>query len=344
MKKLTTSMTVLVMAGAAQVAWATPFSDAVNALSPVGYWQGEGNFDDSTANANHLTPFGTATTTAGPGLPGLPGSAMDFRHPGGQNGAYVDTTSAGNALELGGGTTFTINSWISNDEASGAWGITAVGRQSTWLSGWNYGHSTYRDLPASSMTTGHRAWTVGGLGSPAPEATSDNAWHMVTTTVDLALVGNEATFYIDGVSIGTASLGGAALGGSTAYFVVANNSNPITADWGPSDFNGRIDELAVFDTALSAAQISNLYAAAFISGGPCPEPGIIASTNVVVDDVLGTSFSSVLNATYRLQSTPDLVSSNFSDTGAIAIGNGGDMTLFDPTGPSTSKNYRVTQE
>jgi hypothetical protein len=71
---------------------------------------------------------------------------------------------------------------------------------------------------------------------------------------------------------------------------------------------------------------------------------IIGSTDAVVDDVLGTSFSSVSNSTYRLQSTPDLVSSNFSDTGAFAIGNGGDMTLFDPTGPSTSKNYRVKQE
>jgi hypothetical protein len=65
--------------------------------------------------------------------------------------------------------------------------------------------------------------------------------------------------------------------------------------------------------------------------------------SVAVDDVLGTTFNSVLHAAYRLQSTPDLVSSNFSDTGGIAIGNGGVMTLFDPTGPSTSKNYRVLQ-
>jgi hypothetical protein len=63
---------------------------------------------------------------------------------------------------------------------------------------------------------------------------------------------------------------------------------------------------------------------------------------VVIEDTLGVTFSnSVLNATYRLQSTPDLVSSNYSDTGAIAIGNGGTITMFDPTGTSTSKNYRV---
>jgi hypothetical protein len=89
------------------------------------------------------------------------------------------------------------------------------------------------------------------------------------------------------------------------------------------------------------------------TAGPGPGPvlevealtgTIVDSTNVVVADTLGTSFSSVSNATYRLQSTPDLVSSNFSDTGAFAVGSGGPMTLFDPTGPSTSKNYRVKQE
>ena len=69
----------------------------------------------------------------------------------------------------------------------------------------------------------------------------------------------------------------------------------------------------------------------------------IALTNVVVADTRGVSFQSVSNKTYRLQSTPDLVSTNFSDTGAIGIGDGGGMTLFDPAGTSTSKNYRVRQ-
>jgi len=64
----------------------------------------------------------------------------------------------------------------------------------------------------------------------------------------------------------------------------------------------------------------------------------------VIEDTLGATFDSVPNATYRLQSTPDLVSSNFTDTGAIVIGNGDAMTLFDPTGPATSKNYRVVAE
>ena len=65
---------------------------------------------------------------------------------------------------------------------------------------------------------------------------------------------------------------------------------------------------------------------------------------VVIEDTLGATFDSVSNATYRLQSTPDLVSSNFTDTGAIAIGNGAAIIMFDPSGPSTSKNYRVVAD
>ena len=68
---------------------------------------------------------------------------------------------------------------------------------------------------------------------------------------------------------------------------------------------------------------------------------VIVESMSVVTDAAGVSFDSISNATHRLQSTPDLVSSNFSDTGAFTIGNGASMTLFDPTGPSTSKNYRV---
>jgi hypothetical protein len=74
---------------------------------------------------------------------------------------------------------------------------------------------------------------------------------------------------------------------------------------------------------------------------PIPDPDV---TLAVIEDTLGATFDSVSNATYRLQSTPDLVSSNFTDTGAIAIGNGAAITMFDPTGTSTSKNYRVVPE
>lgn len=342
MKKLTTIMAVLALAGTAQVALASQFSDAVNALNPVGYWQFEDDWTDSTVGGNTLSPFGLAAFTAGPDLPGLSGNAADFRHDGGQQGAYV-ATGAGDPLNLSEATAYTINAWVTNEEDWGTWRTIAHERDADWASssGANYGLTYYRW--AAGPNSGYRAWTQGHLASTEGHAMLDAGWHMLTASVTL---GGSANMYVDGEFVGSAGAGGSFIAGDGELFVVANNTNPIIGGWASQDLNGRIDELAIFGTALSGPQIADLYTAATVLTGPGPGPGpvIIASTNVAVDDVLGTSFSSVSGATHRLQSTPDLMSTNFSDTGAIATGNGGNMTLYDPTGPSASKSYRVTQE
>ena len=271
MKKVATILAVLAMIGWAQVAWASPHSDAVNALSPVGYWQFESDWTDSTAGGNTLTPFNGSALTAGPGLPGLPGNAADFRHAGGQRGAYAATGPA-NALDLSGGTQYSINAWVANDEVWGSWGMIAVARDVNWGGGnWYYGLSSYvYDVPDPD-TTGMRAWTGGLATLEGLPIAADSGWHMQTVTVDLALAGNEVNFYMDGALYGTKSLDGTLLAGPTDYFNVGNPTNPITAAWTSNDLNGRIDDLAVFSTALSAGDAAALYAAANI-----PEPATLA--------------------------------------------------------------------
>jgi hypothetical protein len=119
-------------------------------------------------------------------------------------------------------------------------------------------------------------------------------------------------------------------------------ANPLRAgadNVGGGAYDGIIFHLRIYDEVLTVPQVLALF-----DQGPNPFVGeVIASTNVVVDDTLGVSFQSELDRTYQLESTPDLVSSNFTETGAFAIGDGGGMTLFDPSGPSTSRNYRVQQ-
>ena len=247
---------------------ASPFSDAVNALSPAGYWQFENTgYTDSSGNGNTLTPFGTVGITPGPGLLGLPGNAVDLRHAGGQQGLSV-ATGVGNALNLT-GTQYSINAWVSNDEPIGSFGMIAVNRNATWpAGGWNYGNSVTNYGDASGVNQGQRAWTSNSTGIETYYTGSDLNWHMLTVSVDLS-ASPQATFYVDGASVGSASIGATTLTGPGSWFVVGNNSNNVTADYGPSDLNGRIDELAVFGSALSAAQVSDLYIAAT---APIPEP------------------------------------------------------------------------
>jgi hypothetical protein len=56
------------------------------------------------------------------------------------------------------------------------------------------------------------------------------------------------------------------------------------------------------------------------------------------------SFVSIDGTTNRLESTPDLVNSNFSDTGASVLGDGTGKVLTDPAGSPNSKSYRVTAD
>ena len=67
-------------------------------------------------------------------------------------------------------------------------------------------------------------------------------------------------------------------------------------------------------------------------------------TNVGVADTAGMACDTDEGLTYHLEATPDLVSTNYSDTGAFVTGSGGPVTLFDPSGTSSMKNYRVVLE
>ena len=68
----------------------------------------------------------------------------------------------------------------------------------------------------------------------------------------------------------------------------------------------------------------------------------ISFLQVAADDTMAMEFDSQSDIVYRLDSTTDLVTSNnFTSTGAYTIGTGTNQVLFDPTGFSTNKAYRI---
>lgn len=70
----------------------------------------------------------------------------------------------------------------------------------------------------------------------------------------------------------------------------------------------------------------------------------VALSTVTVSAVAGVSFSSVSDATYRLQYTSSLLSTNWVTAPVVLQGTGGALTAFDPAGFSTIKVYRVVQQ
>ena len=84
---------------------------------------------------------------------------------------------------------------------------------------------------------------------------------MATVTWD----SGATVFYLDGQIVGIASEGGA-LTQSTYRMILGNTDNPGTNDVPDNYWQGQLDEIAVFDKTLSAADIAALY------GSPVASP------------------------------------------------------------------------
>jgi hypothetical protein len=104
---------------------------------------------------------------------------------------------------------------------------------------------------------------------------ADGVWHQFAVTVDR----DSATgvqFYIDGTLVGLA------LNPTGQQGSLANNGRMVVGAWTGGDgafFEGGIDELEIFATALSASDIRRLYDAQ--SAGKCREFGIAPPTSVL---------------------------------------------------------------
>ena len=71
------------------------------------------------------------------------------------------------------------------------------------------------------------------------------------------------------------------------------------------------------------------------------EPRVRKTAEVVVEDVVVLEFGSLAGTTYLLESTADLVVSDFESAGITLLGDGGVMDVVVPAGISTSRTYRI---
>ena len=90
--------------------------------------------------------------------------------------------------------------------------------------------------------------TTNCSGSTSISSVSDNVWHHVVVTYENA--DGNARYYIDGQLDATKSHGADMSGGI--------NASPIRI--GNADFDGFIDEIAIYERALTTAEIQKLYA------------------------------------------------------------------------------------
>jgi hypothetical protein len=191
----------------------------------VGWWQfneGSGTVAiDSSGNGNNGTIYGASY------VPGKYGYALSFN---GLNN-YVEVP---NSVSLN-PSVITLTAWIN-------WNGTSSGFQ--WIVAKAIGPQYGLQIDPGSVYL--RFFVNGGAGSVTSSvAVSPNQWVFCCGVFD----GSTLTVYVNGVASGTVSYSGSISSGSGNVEIGGNTA------W----FNGTIDEVQIYNRALSAAEIQALY-------------------------------------------------------------------------------------
>lgn len=227
----------------------------------------DGNATDTSGNANHGTLYGTVTSTTD--------------RFGNSNGAFYfnGTTSyiqVPDSQTLRPSTSFSIACWEKNDATSFRYARIVTKEKNTGYSGANYQIITgvTGETPEASQQPLLTMYTTERYGLPSPGANmvSNGEWHHICGTWD----GSTARLYYDGVLVGMTAFGGAMVYDSRPLMIghsIAYNTF----------FHGKIDDVRLYNRALSSAEVSQLYTlvktllSVSVSGNTSVSSGDVAS-------------------------------------------------------------------
>lgn len=205
-------------------------------VPPACYWRmGEaaGNLADSSGNANTATAHGAPTYSVTGAIPGDSNTAISL--PG--NGAnYFEVA---NSPSVDTGDTFSIVAWIKKAVNNAAMAI--VSRPGD---GYDFRFTAANKL---NLT---KCFVSSIVDSTV--TVDDTDWHLVAVTK----AGATVHLYIDGADV-TGTVTNAAIVANAGVIHIGRNAQDGGVPW-----NGSLDELMIFSTALTADQIMGLYMAA----------------------------------------------------------------------------------
>lgn len=193
----------------------------------LGWWTGDTDASDASSNARH----GNLGAGAVAGTTGLVGGAFEFATAG-------DVVTVSHAAVLEPAAQITIEAWIRPAVLTGP---------ATLVSKWSAAQGYRLDIDSGlRMVIGNGTATAQAVG-PLPAV---DAWTHVAGTYD----GSVVRLYVDGALVDSASLSGP----------IAPSGEQLRVG---ADFLGLLDEPAIYDRALSAAEVQGIHAAAAL--GKC---------------------------------------------------------------------------
>jgi hypothetical protein len=219
----------------------------VLADSPVSYWrlgeQSGTTAADSGAGGNPGTIVGGVTLGAPGALAGDPNTAMTF------NGGYVNVPNKANLDPTG---DLTVEAWAKPTTLGVTQTVVHKG-DGTSESGWQYRLSmTSSNHWRGTVYVGGTAYTV-----TDPNTESAGQWYYLAMTRS----GSTLTLYVNGAAVATTTVGGA-LNSTTGLLAIGRTGSASEPSWSTYPFAGTIDEVAVYNHALTATRVQAHYAAA----------------------------------------------------------------------------------
>lgn len=291
------------------------YSTDVVADSPIGYYrmnEASGYIQDSSGNANHATSSWGTFAYSDPGLlAGTDDTAIGFDRT--LNPVQVIPYTAFQVDDI-----FTIEAWLQRGDLNTASFYWYFGNRPGSGDGWMLGFNASGQLMFFVYYNGGASSQTIYLSSETFEDTDPH--HIVITKN-----GSTTVAYGDGSTLTKASGTDYTLGSYTNNWGIGNAGDAQ----GSSQFDGTIDEFAIYDYALTSTQVSDHYTAGTTAGaapigsptvvlGEAPAAGLIRPTGLSSAEAFGTA--TILRSTATVAPT-SIASSEAFSTATVLRGN-----------------------
>jgi hypothetical protein len=272
----------------------------------VSWWPGDGNAQDLVGGNNGTLTNGVSY------VPGEADQAFNFN----SIGSAVVVGSAPN-LQL---QNFTIEAWIQRASDS----ILTLDPAAAYANGeiFGFGRGGYVFGINTNSTIFLSKAEVDEVS--AGPAVTDTAWHHVAVTK----AGSTVIFYVDGIGLPPVTYN-TTFEFSTPAAIAAQGDNLA------GSFLGTIDEVSIYNRALTAAEIESIFNAGSV--GKCKPLWLSPQ---ISGNGVAFSFQSVPNQSYTVQQNTDLATANWSYYTNL-IGNGSLLQLIAPGSDSPQAFFRV---
>ncbi len=231
------------------------------------------------------------------------------------SGATLDVNSP--VTDLGNASNWTVSMWVKTSQAGAS--LLNKGDGTNWSGGFSsfYLGSTYHGGSGSVPDVARNGvgWTSGTATIPPAntDTVNDGTWHLVTYTDALGTM----AIYVDGVSesLSQNSFSGADTGSVLRFGFAADPGD------GAVPLNGSLSDINIYNSALSAAQIQNLYTKNYLAGSYAAN--VLPATTPVTLSGTGTLDIEYVNQT--------IASLQGSSATAVILGSGSTLTIADAT-------------